>query len=141
MDVQSAQAIEIAEKAVVIRQNHPQAIEMLIAVLCNRTFVLLNGNRFEEGEKIARKSVKLSETLYPPHDPRYFKCFRGLGLALSRLDKLDEAESLLKQAYDVSSGVNGPCNPDSQLVVDDIIPIMAKRNNGSTVEIEKFLNV
>lgn len=138
-DEKSAQAIEIGEKAVILRQNHPQAIDMLAATLSNRTYVLLNANRLDEAESIGRRALKLVESIFPPHDPRFFKTFRGLGLVLARRDKIEESEGLLKQAYEVSAGVNGPCNNDSQLVLDDLVPILIKRHNGSTAEAEKLL--
>ena len=114
-DTQSIRSVEIAERAVPMRNNHPQAIDMLSATLTTRAFVLLNLAKLDDAEKVAKRAQLLANQIFQPHDPRFFKAYRCLGLIYARQEKLEEAETFLRKAYDVTCGVNGPANSDAQV--------------------------
>jgi tetratricopeptide (TPR) repeat protein len=133
-EAQSQACVDIAEKAVGMRQKHPQSIDMLHVTLTNRTFILLNMNRLSDGEACGARALALAETIFPAGDVRLFKPLRAIGLIRVKQENFDEADQLLKRAYVCVMKGNGVCNQDTQTVVDDLMQLYMKRKDVPSAE-------
>lgn len=133
-DQVSKLCVEEADRAVALRESHPQAIDMLLLALNNRAFILMNIQRLDLAEQAATRANGLAEKLFPKLDIRLLKVLRINGLIKSKLNKIDQAERFLRSAFFVSNKCNGPCHQDTQQSLEELLHLLWNKDDMVTAE-------
>lgn len=136
----SLKCLEMAEKALILRNNHPHAIDMLQVALVNRGFMLLNVNKIDAAVAAATRALELAETIFGDNkmDPRFFKPLRCLGVSFTKQEKWEDAEKPLTRAYIIALKAGGACNGDTQTALEELIQVLMKKgDNAKAVQYSK----
>lgn len=123
----SAICVQTAEKLVNKFPTTPQALEQLSLALTNRVFILLTVNRLADAEPIALRAFNIAESIFPPNDPRHFRSLRALAVVRAKQDNVKEAQKYFQKAYLISQKAHGPCHPETQQAVDELLQILMRQ--------------
>ena len=82
---------------------------------------LVERERYAQAEPVARKSLQLHHETFPPYDWNLHKTASILGAALAGLNRFEEAEPLLLEAYPIIRDDRGPDHPRTRQALERIV--------------------
>ena len=91
-----------------------------IANLSVKVTELYGVGGFAEALPLAERAVRLAKAQLKPTDPLYATALNNLATIYRELGRLDQAESIMKEALALREKYAGPNHPDTALVLNSL---------------------
>lgn len=128
-------SLQLAEKGVIMRENHPHSLDMLSMALTAKAFWLINATKnYTEAEVLAKRALEIAEMIFGSKDQRSHKALRCLGIIKDKQAIPLEAEVYMTKAYMLLATQTSYGNADAHLVLDELSQMLTKNGRIETAE-------